>query len=108
MTELEIWLAILGIAATTLLTRGMPLLLPARWALPAGLSSALRYAPMAGLTAILVPDVVLSNGGLALDVSNLKLWAVAVAFLVWFRWQSTLMVLLVSGGVYLLLHLFAV
>jgi len=101
MTSLEIWLAILGIAATTLLTRGMPLLLPARWQLPAGLSSALRYAPMAGLTAILVPDVVLSNGALALEPSNLKLWAVGIAFAVWLRWQSTLMALLISGGVYL-------
>ncbi|MEY3668624.1 MAG: hypothetical protein RL258_19 [Pseudomonadota bacterium] len=105
MTPLEIWLAIVGIAATTLLTRGMPLLLPARWQLPAGLSSALRYAPMAGLTAILVPDVVLSQGALALEPTNLRLWAVGVAFVVWFRWQSTLMALLVSGSLYLGLSL---
>jgi hypothetical protein len=52
-----------------------------------------------------VPDVVLSDGVLALEPSNLRLWAVGVAFVVWFRWQSTLMALLVSGGVYLGLSL---
>jgi branched-subunit amino acid transport protein len=61
---------------------------------------------MAGLTAILVPDIVLNEAGaLTASFDNLKLWAVGIALLVWFRWQSTVAALLASGSFYVALHL---
>lgn len=106
MTDFTLWVTLIGLAITTIASRGVPLLLPARWQLPPRITAALRYAPMAGLTAILMPDILLGSAGeLALSLTNLRLWAVAVALIVWFRWKSTVLALLVSGGFYVTLHL---
>ena len=108
MTDIEIWLTIFGLALATILTRGMPLLLPGQWVLPARLSIALRYAPMAGLTAILAPDIVLTESSLALHAGNLKLWAVGIAILVWLKWKNAALVLIISGISFVLLNLSAI
>lgn len=106
MTETTLWVTLIGLAITTIASRGVPLLLPARWQLPPRITTALRYAPMAGLTAILMPDIFLTTTGeLALSLTNLRLWAVVLALVVWFRWKSTVLALLVSGGFYVAIHL---
>lgn len=106
MTDLTLWITLIGLAITTIASRGVPLLLPARWQLPPRITAALRYAPMAGLTAILMPDILLATTGeLAVSLTNLRLWAVAIALVVWFRTKSTVLALLVSGGFYVAIHL---
>lgn len=108
MTELALWVTVIGLAITTIASRGIPLLLPTRWQLPPRITAALRYAPMAGLTAILMPDILLSDAGaLAVSPTNLRLWAVALALVVWFRWRSTVLALVVSGGFYISLYVLA-
>jgi branched-subunit amino acid transport protein len=106
MTDFALWITLIGLAITTIASRGIPLLLPTRWQLPPRITAALRYAPMAGLTAILMPDIFLGSAGeLAISPTNLRLWAVVLALVVWFRWKSTVLALLVSGGFYVAIHL---
>lgn len=108
MTDLALWVTVIGLAITTIASRGIPLLLPTRWQLPPRITAALRYAPMAGLTAILMPDILLNEtGALAVSPTNLRLWAVALALVVWFRWKSTVLALVVSGSFYISFYVVA-
>ncbi len=78
MSSAEIWLTIGGLALLTFITRNAFLMLGQRVALPERLQHALRYAPACALVALIVPEVVLQSGTLALQVSNPKLVAAVV------------------------------
>jgi branched-subunit amino acid transport protein len=78
MTSTEIWLTIGGLALLTFITRNAFLMLGERVALPKRLQHALRYAPACALVALIVPEVVLQSGALALQMSNPKLVAAIV------------------------------
>lgn len=78
MSVTEIWLTISGLTLLTFVTRNAFLMLGQRVTLPERLQHALRYAPACALVALIVPEVVLQSGTLALNVSNPKLVAAAV------------------------------
>jgi branched-subunit amino acid transport protein len=78
MSGTEIWLTIGGLTLLTFITRNAFLIIGQRVALPERLQHALRYAPACALVALIVPEVVLQSGALALHVSNPKLVAAAV------------------------------
>lgn len=61
---LPVLLALIGLAAVTVLTRGFFLLSDRGWPLPAWLRKGLRYAPLAALTAVIAPEVVMAQGEL--------------------------------------------
>jgi branched-subunit amino acid transport protein len=76
MMESEaIWLTIAGLTLVTIVTRNLFLALGHRIALPERVQRALRYAPACALVALIVPEVVLQSGALALDFGNPKLVA---------------------------------
>jgi len=76
MMESEaIWLTIAGLTLVTIVTRNLFLALGHRIALPERVQQALRYAPACALVALIVPEVVLQSGTLALDFGNPKLIA---------------------------------
>jgi branched-subunit amino acid transport protein len=54
----ELWLLIVLLALVTLLSRSFFLLLPRRWQPRGRVEQALRYAPLAALLAITVPEIV--------------------------------------------------
>lgn len=64
MTTAEAVLAIAGLALITLLTRSFFMLPRRELPLPAWLRQGLRYAPLAALVAVVVPEIVLSDGRL--------------------------------------------
>ncbi|MFO1330677.1 MAG: AzlD domain-containing protein, partial [Rubrivivax sp.] len=68
-------LALTGLAAVTLLTRGFFLLPQREWPLPAWLRKGLRYAPLAALTAVVVPEVVTTQGVLITTWKDARLFA---------------------------------
>jgi branched-subunit amino acid transport protein len=79
---LSLWLAIAGIALTGVVTRCSFLLLSERLRLSATLERALRYAPAAALSAIVLPILVIDHqGGVAIGWSNHEWIASAVAAL---------------------------
>ncbi len=79
MSNLEIWLTIGGLTLLTIVTRNAFLVLGDRVTLPARVQHALRFAPACALVALVVPEVVLQSGSLALNLSNPKLVAALVA-----------------------------
>ncbi len=79
MSGTEIWLTIAGLTLVTFVTRNLFLVLGHKVALPERVQHALRYAPACALVALIVPEVLLQSGNLALDVDNPKLVASIVA-----------------------------
>lgn len=79
MSGTEIWLTIAGLTLVTVVTRNLFLVLGHKVALPERVQHALRYAPACALVALIVPEVVLQSGNLALGVDNPKLVASIVA-----------------------------
>ncbi|HEX7649860.1 MAG TPA: AzlD domain-containing protein [Noviherbaspirillum sp.] len=75
MSATDVWLTILLLLVATILTRCSFFLLGHRVKLPPKVQHALRYAPAAALAAIVVPDLLLSNGQLAITWTNPKLMA---------------------------------
>ncbi|MDB5797722.1 MAG: AzlD protein [Paucimonas sp.] len=82
MSGQEVWLAILALALATVLTRCSFFLLSGV-RLPSRLLHGLRYAPAAALAAIVVPDLLISDGQVTFSLANPKLLA-GVAALVFF------------------------
>ena len=75
MDEKIVLLTIVGMAAVTYIPRVFPLLALSGRKLPELVKSWLGYVPAAVLAAMLLPSLVLSDGRLAIDGSNLFLWA---------------------------------
>lgn len=74
-------LALVGMGAVTLLTRGFFLLPRREWPLPAWLRQGLRFAPLAALTAVVAPEVVMTQGVLIDTWQDARLYAAAAGAL---------------------------
>lgn len=79
MSSGDIWLTIAGLTLVTVVTRNAFLVLGHKISMPERVQHALRYAPACALVALIVPEVVLQSGTLALTFSNPKLVASVVA-----------------------------
>ena len=101
MSELEGLLAVLGLTLITVLTRGFFFLLSRELPFPERLKDGLRFAPLAALMAVVVPEIVLVQGELVSTWRDARLWA-AAAGLVWFFWRRGILGTIVAGmAVYL-------
>ncbi len=85
-TDATLWVTIAGMGLVTYLTRLLPLLLFRHLRLPPWLYRAMRYIPVAVLAAIILPELLLREGVLALTPTNSRLWAGLVAGVV--AWYS--------------------
>jgi branched-subunit amino acid transport protein len=109
MQETSPWLfaAIIGgLGLITLATRASFYVLPAAWQLPPRVERALRYAPACALAAIIVPEIVLQQGQIALSLTNDKLMAVLAAGVFFAFRRDMLMMMAVGMAVYTLLRLY--
>jgi len=96
---------IVGMAGVTVLTRCFFFILDRPWSLPDWAHRALRYAPVAALAGVVIPEVVTSNGQLVATWQDARLYAALVGALVFFWRRSVLATLIVGMAVYLPLHL---
>jgi branched-subunit amino acid transport protein len=62
MSTAETVVTIVGLALITLLTRGFFILPGRELPIPRWLQQGLRYAPLAALAAVIVPEVVMAQG----------------------------------------------
>ena len=104
----EHWLwgyaACVGLAVITLLTRAFFMIPEKELPLPQWLKRGLRYAPLAALTAVIAPEIVMSNGHLISTWVDARLPAVLCATLYfWFK-RGILGTIVVGMLVYLPLH----
>ncbi len=87
MTEgVWLWVAFALMAMTTVGTRGSFILLGEKGRLPPALQRALRYAPAAALSALVMPDLLLDGG--EFTPLNPKFAAGLVVLAVALRWRN--------------------
>jgi len=96
MTGWQAASAIVGLALLTVLTRGFFLLPDRELPIPAWLKQGLRYAPLAALAAVVVPEVVMSHGQLITTFKDARLYAAATAA-AYFFWRRGILGTIVSG-----------
>jgi branched-subunit amino acid transport protein len=91
---------LLGLVAATVLPRSAFLLLPSRWQLPPAILEALRYAPIAAIAAIVVPDLMAwrpaQQGFTLTSVLSIKLMAAVLGAALHLRYANMLLTL--AGG----------
>ncbi len=102
MTDWEIVLAIVGMGAITLLTRSFFMLPKHDLPLPDWVKQGLRYAPLAALAAVIVPEIVMTQGHLIDTWKDARLYAVAVGS-AYFFWKKGILGTIISGTAVMLL-----
>jgi branched-subunit amino acid transport protein len=85
MNTQETLLCIAGMGLVTMLPRVLPLTLLAGRALPPAFARCLAFVPVAVLSALLAPELLVRGGTLSLSSDNLFLLAAAPTFLVAWR-----------------------
>ncbi|MEO1290969.1 MAG: AzlD domain-containing protein [Chloroflexota bacterium] len=95
MTQNEIFL-IVGMMLVTFLPRYVPMLIIGRVDLPERLFRALRYVPVAVLTAILVPEAFVRDGQFTLALDNAYLYASIASVII--AWRFNNLLLTIGGG----------
>lgn len=101
MSSAETLLTLLGLAAITVLTRGFFLLPEREVPIPAWLREALRHAPLAALVAVVVPEIVLTQGELIQTWRDPRLFA-ALTGALWYWRRRDILGTIVSGTTVLL------
>jgi branched-subunit amino acid transport protein len=97
LSGIEMAIVIVGLALSTFITRTSFLLAGSKLRLNHRVETALRYAPVCTLSAIIVPNVLVQAGG-ALDLSllNPRLIGVAAAA-IWLCYSRNILGCLASG-----------
>ena len=86
----KMWVIMLSVGILTFLTRLSFIYLHDKWQPPDVITRSLRFVPVAVLTAIIIPEIALQNGELALSLDNIRLLAGGIAILVAWRTKSAL------------------
>jgi branched-subunit amino acid transport protein len=99
---------IVGLTVVTVITRSLFFISSKPWHLPHWAQRGLQYAPIAALAAVIVPEMVMTQGHFISTWQDARLFAV-VAGASWFFWrkgagQAVLGTILVGMAVYLPLH----
>lgn len=89
-------LAIVGLAVVTLVTRSFFLLPEREVTIPEWLRRGLTVAPLAALTAVIVPEIVMTQGRL-IDTWQDARWPAALAASVWYAWRPGVLGPLLTG-----------
>ncbi len=107
MNSTDLWTiaSIIGMACVTVITRSFFYISSKPWKLPAWAQRGLHYAPIAALSAVIIPEIVMTQGHLIDSWKDARLFAVAAGVL-WFYWRKGVLGTIIAGmAVYLPLHL---
>jgi branched-subunit amino acid transport protein len=104
---LQLWLAIVGIGLSAVVTRCSFLVLGERLRLPPRAERALKHAPAAALAATVAPALLLADGHLTLALGNHRLLAALVAALVMWKSRNMLWTMAAGLAAFTLLRLYA-
>lgn len=105
MTDGWTVLTIFGLAVVTVITRSFFFISSKPWTLPPWAQRGLHYAPIAALSAVIVPEIVMTQGQLINTWQDARLPAALVATL-WYAWRPGVLGPLLAGlAVYLPLRL---
>ena len=96
MSNWEAFFTILGMAGVTVLTRSFFLIPDNEVPLPAWMKQGLRYAPLAAMAAIVVPEIVMTQDHLIHTLKDARLYAAAAAT-AYFFWRRGILGTIVTG-----------
>ena len=96
MGNVEAVITIAGLAVLTVVTRGFFFLTHREVPIPDWLRQGLRYAPLAALAAVVVPEIVLTQGQLIHTWKDARLFA-AAAGAAWFFWRGGILGTILVG-----------
>jgi branched-subunit amino acid transport protein len=102
--EMSIWGVMIALGALTFLTRLSFIALAGRWDMPPLFSRALRFVPVAILTAIVVPELVLHTGTLDVSLTNARLLAGLIAIFVAWRTKNTVLTIVIGMATFWVLQ----
>ncbi len=105
MSGWELALAMAGLALITLVSRAFFMIPERELPLPAWFKRGLKYAPLAALTAVIAPEVLMSQGVLISTWQDARLPAVLCACAYYFWRRGILGTIVVGMWVYLPLHI---
>ena len=107
MNGTDFWtLAVIaGLAGVTVLTRCFFFMSDKPWHLPGWAQRGLQYAPIAALSAVVIPEIVMSQGQLIGTWQDARLFAAAAGTVVYFRTRNVLLTIVLGMAVYLPLHM---
>ena len=102
-------LIIVCMAGITVLTRSMFYISSKPWQLPRWAQRGLRYAPIAALAGVIVPELLMTQGQFISTWKDARIYAVAVG-VAWYFWrrgagQAVLGTIVAGMAVYLPLHI---
>lgn len=96
MSSLDAFITIVGLTVITVVTRSFFLFSDRELVLPDWVQRGLRYAPLAALAAVIVPEVVMTQGHLIDTWRDARLYAVAAAS-VYFFWRRGILGTILTG-----------
>ncbi len=105
--ETDLWtlLTIAGLACVTVLTRCFFFITERDWKLPLWAERGLQYAPIAALSAVIVPEIVMRQGALIATWQDARVFGAAAGLLVFYWRRNTLWCIAAGMAVYLPLRL---
>lgn len=101
MSGIEATVAIVGLALITVVTRSFFMISERELVLPDWVKRGLRYAPLAALTAVVVPEIVMSQGQFIGTWQDARLFSVLAAS-AWFFWRRDILGTILAGMAVLL------
>lgn len=107
MADIDPWtlLTVVLLGVITVVTRSFFFISSKPWTLPGWAQRGLQYAPIAALAAVVVPEIVVSQGALVTTWQDARLFS-AAAGAAWFFWRKGVLGTIVVGMlVYLPLRL---
>ena len=99
--SIEAVVTIVGLALITVATRGFFFVTDREIPIPDWLRQGLRYAPLAALAAVVVPEIVTNRGELIHTWKDARLFA-AAAGAAWFFWRGGILGTILVGMAVLL------
>ncbi|MEY4733042.1 MAG: hypothetical protein RLZZ464_1108 [Pseudomonadota bacterium] len=104
-TDLWTLAVIVGLALVTVLTRSFFFISSKNWQLPHWAQRGLQYAPIAALSAVVVPEIITVQGTLISTWQDARLFAAFMGAGIYFWRRDVLLTILAGMAVYLPLHL---
>lgn len=106
MNSTDAWTlaVIVGLAVVTVVARSFFFISSRSWQLPGWAQRGLQYAPIAALSAVVVPEIITVQGVLISTWQDARLFAAVVGMAVYFWRRDVLITIMAGMAVYLPLH----